>query len=45
MDILLSKAWELKATHPHCSSDDIATELKQWFKEQSGDKKNPLLSV
>jgi hypothetical protein len=45
IDILLSKARELKAAHLHRSSDDIATELKKWFEEQPGDKKNPLLSV
>jgi hypothetical protein len=45
IDILLSKARELKAARPDRSCDDIATELREWFNEQPGDKKNPLLSV
>jgi hypothetical protein len=45
IDILLSKARELKAAQPDRSSDDIARELRKWFEEQPGDKKNPLLSV
>jgi hypothetical protein len=45
INILISKARQLKAANPNRSSEDIATELRAWFDKQPGDKKNPLLSV
>jgi hypothetical protein len=45
INILLTKARQLKAANTNRSSEDIAMELRTWFDEQPGDKKNPLLSV
>jgi len=43
IEILLKKAREMKADSWGCSTDEIAAELAEWFKEQPGDKINPLL--
>src|SRR5882762_5421010 len=43
IEILLKKAREMKAGNPGRSTDEIAAVLAQWFKEQPGDKINPLL--
>jgi hypothetical protein len=43
IEILLKKARQMKADDPSHSTDEIAAELAQWFKEQPGDKVNPLL--
>jgi hypothetical protein len=45
INILLTKARELKTANPNRSSEDVATELREWFEKQPGDKKNPLLAV
>jgi len=33
----------MKTSKPGISTDEIAAELAKWFKEQPGDKINPLL--
>jgi hypothetical protein len=43
IEILLKKAQEMKADGRGRSTDEIAAELAEWFKEQPGDKINPLL--
>lgn len=43
IEILLTKARQMKSDSPGRSSDEIAEELAKWFKEQPGDKINPLL--
>jgi hypothetical protein len=43
IDILIDKARQLKSDNSGHSRDDIAEELGQWFKDQPGDKINPLL--
>lgn len=43
IEILLTKARQMKADNPTQSRDDIAAKLREWFKEQPGDKINPLL--
>lgn len=45
IEILLKKSWQLKGDLPGRSSESIANELREWLKEQPGDKFNPLLSV
>lgn len=43
IDILLEKALQMKADYPQLSKEAIAEKLEEWFKEQPGDKINPLL--
>ena len=43
IETLLARARQMKTDSPGRSRDDIATELREWFKEQPGDKINPLL--
>jgi len=43
IEILLERARQLKTGKPGISTDKIAVELVKWFKEQPGDKINPLL--
>lgn len=43
IEILLDKARQMKADSPSRSADNIAEELAGWFKEQPGEKINPLL--
>jgi len=45
IQLLLKKAKELQNTNPGRSHESIAEELRLWFKEQPGDKINPLLSM
>jgi hypothetical protein len=45
INILLSKACQMRSNQPNRSSKQIAEYLRKWFDEQPGDKKNPLLSV
>jgi len=41
--ILLKKAQEMKANNTGHSTDEIATELEEWYKNQPGEKMNSLL--
>jgi hypothetical protein len=43
IEILVEKAQQLSGANPGRSRDDIAEELVNWYKEQPGDKINPLL--
>jgi hypothetical protein len=43
IEMLLERARQLKTSQPGILTDEIATELAKWFKEQLGDKINPLL--
>lgn len=45
IDILISKARQMKSDNPGRSAESIAQELRTWFDAQPGDKINPLLSV
>ncbi|KAJ6623002.1 hypothetical protein B0H10DRAFT_1944299 [Mycena sp. CBHHK59/15] len=45
IDILLQKAWEMKANSPGRTADSIAEELEAWLLKQPGDKVNPLLDI
>ena len=40
---LLAKVHQMKTDNPSQSCDNIATKLREWLKEQPGDKINPLL--
>ncbi|KAF8056083.1 hypothetical protein FPV67DRAFT_1732296 [Lyophyllum atratum] len=45
IEILLKKAREMKSEQPGRSAESVADELREWLKEQPGDKINPLLSI
>lgn len=40
---LISKARETKSKHPGRSEAELVTEVNDWYKDQPGDKINPLL--
>ncbi|KAF9009784.1 hypothetical protein BDZ89DRAFT_1227657, partial [Hymenopellis radicata] len=42
---LLTKAKEMRSSHPEMTPDDIAQHLQKWLEEQPGDKMNPLLDI
>jgi len=43
IEILVAKARQMKSDEPGHTRDDIAEELGKWYKDQPGDKINPLL--
>jgi hypothetical protein len=43
IEILVAKAQQMKSDEPGRTRDDIAEELGKWYKDQPGDKINPLL--
>ena len=45
IDILPQKSREMKHNQPGRTAESIANELREWLKDQPGDKMNPLLSI
>lgn len=45
IEILLKKSRQLKSESPEKSTEAIADEVRKWFKDQPGDKMNPLLNI
>lgn len=40
---LIAKVCKIKSKHPGCSDNEIVSEVNKWYKDQPGEKINPVL--